>query len=325
MSLSEQESHCIKLTCDHLSSILGGKWAIDSILDELHNDEPTPEVLVTNGDISAAIEVKRLTGDSVSQDYYKYLLYCERHLVPSCGGYYTLTPPANFHLPMDIKLFKHIQREIERVAPTLGTEQSGAIKVPRRGYISLGSKTASPLIYCVHAGPISELLTPVVEQIKGRYMLVDEGLEHSFVTEECRRAFQDALVAACKRRLDGDTTPFCWDEEWELERLPDGINEEKDNGAVHIWTCTPARVVKDSIAECVYMVLTNALRKFEKRWARYHILALDRETYAPDQYITEAIEALETDELNGLDYIVRIDGDDLVQCYPSGGQTLGIA
>ncbi len=132
-------------------------------------------------------------------------------------------------------------------------------------------------------------------------------------------------MAACESPLYGITKPFNWDEEWELKRLPDDISEEKDNGAVHIWTCTPARAIRESVAECVYMVLTNALKKFEKRWARYHILALDRETYAPDQYITEAIEALETDELNGLDYIVRIDGDDLVQCYPIGGQTLGIA
>lgn len=321
MPLSEQESHCIELTCDHLSSILEGQWVIDRILDDLHNDEPTPEALVTNGDINAAIEVKRLTGDSISQDYSKYLLYCERHLVPSCGGFYTITPPTNFHLPMDIKLFKHIKREIERVAPSLGQEERGAIKVSRSGYISRGSETASPLIYCLHAGPTSELLTPVVEQIRGRYMLVDEGLEHSFVTEECRKAFQDAVVAACESPLYGITNPFNWDEEWELKKLPDGSGEENDNGAVHIWTCTPARAIMESVAECVFMVLTNALKKFQNRWANYHILALDRETYAPDQYITGAIEAFETDELNVLDHIVRIDGDDLVQCYPIGGQT----
>ena len=78
----------------------------------------------------------------------------------------------------------------------------------------------------------------------------------------------------------------------------------------------PARAIRESVAECVYMVLTNALKKFEKRWARYHILALDRETYAPDQYITEAIEALETDELNNLNYIFRVDGNEIIQSYP---------
>lgn len=271
---------------------------------------------MTNGDINAAIEIKRLIGDSVSQDYYKYLLHCERYLVPSCGGYYTLTPPVNFHLPMDIKLFKHIKREIERVAPSLGIKQSDAIKVPRSGYISRGSETASPLIYCLHAGPISELLKPVTEKIKGRYMLVDEGLEHSFVTEECRKAFQEAVIAACGSPLYGITKPFDWDEEWELGRLPEGISEENDNGAVQILTCTPARAITESVAECVYMVLTNALKKFEKRWARYHVLALDRETYAPDQYITEAIEALEADELNNLNYIFRVDGNEIIQIYP---------
>jgi len=155
-----------------------------------------------------------------------------------------------------------------------------------------------------------------MEKIRGRYMLVDEGLEHSFVTEECRKAFQDAVVAACESALYGITKPFDWDEEWELERLPDGISEEKDNGAVQIWTCTPARAIRESVAECVYMVLTNALKKFEKRWAQYHILILDRDTYAPDRYITEAIEALEADELSNLDFIYRVDGDSILHCYP---------
>ena len=320
MPLSEQESHCLKLTCEHLSSTLGGKWAIDRLLDELHNDEPTPEVLVTNGDVTAAIEVKRLTGDAASQDYYRYLLYCERHLVPTCGGYYTLAPPVDFHLPMDVKQFKHVKHEIEWVAPTLGQNKSGAIKVLRSGHISLSSETATPLIYCLHAGPMSELFTPVMEQIKGRYMLVDEGLEHSFVTEECKKAFQNAVVAACERRLHGETKSFDWYEEWKLERLPYGTSEEKDTGAVQIWTSTPAKAVRESVAECVYMVLTNALRKFEKRWAQYHILTLDKDTFAPDRYISEAIASLEADEIKNLDFIYRVDGDDILQCYPVTNQ-----
>ena len=68
------------------------------------------------------------------------------------------------------------------------------------------------------------------------------------------------------------------------------------------------------------MVLTNALKKFKKRWANYHALALDRHTYAPDQYVVEAIEALEVDEIKDLDYIFLIDGDAIVKRYPFADQ-----
>lgn len=317
MPLSKQETHCIELACEYLSSKFGGSWTVESLLDELYDEEPTPEVIVSNEKNTAAIEVKRLTGDSVSQDYIKYHQYCQSHLVPSCGGYYTLTPHIDFHLPMDVKLLKHVKREIERVAPTLSAEQSGAIKIMRSGHISLACKSGSPMIYCLHGGPLSELLSPIQEQISGRFMLVDEGWEHSFVTQECRLAFQNAVVEACKKRLDGDATPFNWYEEWELERLPGGSNGEDDAGVVQIWTCTPARDVRESVAECIYMVLTNALRKFKKRWADYHVLVLERLTYAPDQFMSEAIEALEADEIRDLDYILLIDSDDTIQCYPS--------
>lgn len=287
-----------------------------SLLDELCDNEPTPEVIVSNEKGTAAIEVKRLTGDLVSQEYTRYHQYCQSFLVPSCGGYYTLTPPNDFHLPMDIKLLKHVKREIEHVAPTLRARQGGAIRIMRSGRISLAGKSSPPMIYCWHGGPLSDLLSPIQEQISGRFMLVDEGWEHSFVTQECRLAFQRAVVEACKRRLCGDTTPFSWYEEWELKRLPDGSNGENDEGVVQIWTCTPARAVRESVAECVYMVLTNALRKFKKRWADYHVLVLERLTYAPDQFVSEAIKALEADEIRDLDYIVLVGNDDIIQCYP---------
>ncbi len=320
MPLSKQEAHCVELACGYLSSIFGGNWAVERLLDELYDEEPTPEAIVTNEENTAAIEVKRLTGDSVFEAYIRYHKYCQRFLVPSCGGYYTLAPSNDFHLPMDIKLLKHVKREIERVAPTLGAKQSGAIRILRSGYISGGSKCKSPLIYCLHMGPLSDLFAPILEKINGRFMLVDKGLEHSFVTQQGRQAFQNAVVEACERRLKGDATPFSWHEEWKLEKLPD-IDDEKDNGGVvHIWTCTPAREVRESVTECVYMVLTNALRKFKKCWADYHILVLDRVTYAPNQFVFGAIEELEANEIKDLNYILLVENDDVIQCYPSASQ-----
>jgi hypothetical protein len=100
---------------------------------------------------------------------------------------------------MDIKLLRHVKYEIDRLAPTLRVGQSGAIKIVRSGYISLASKSSPSMISCLHGGPLSDLLSPIQEQINGRFMLVDEGWEHSFVTQECRLSFQNAVVEACKR------------------------------------------------------------------------------------------------------------------------------
>ena len=75
MPLSKQESHCIKLACEHLSSKFGGSWTVERLLDELYDEEPTPEVIVSNEKNTAAVEVKRLTGDSISQDYRRYIQF----------------------------------------------------------------------------------------------------------------------------------------------------------------------------------------------------------------------------------------------------------
>ena len=68
-------------------------------MDDLKLSEPTPEVIVSNGEKTAAVEVKRLTGDSTYQDYIAYLRNNERFLVPSCGGSYYLCPAVDFAFP----------------------------------------------------------------------------------------------------------------------------------------------------------------------------------------------------------------------------------
>jgi hypothetical protein len=321
MPLSDQENLCVQFTCDYLSSSIGGYWVIESYPDDLHPSEPTPEVIVSNGSVSAAIEVKRLTGDSMSQVYIESLLANQKYLVPSCGGYYTLNPPVDFRLPMAIPLRKLVKKEIERVAPSLNYGESGVIRVPRYGYIALISESGPSFIHCVHGGgPFSELLSPIAERVNGKFMLVDEGLQHSFFTDEGRTAFHDAIVAACERRLEGDSSTFSWYEEWELTKLKEDDKEEEDEkGGVWIITVTEARNMMESVAECVYTVLTNALRKFVKRWADLHILALEKSTYAPGQFVTESIASLETDELKDVDLILFIDDGKVIQCYPIVG------
>ena len=139
MPLSKQEHHCIKLTCNHLSSILGGNWEIATILDELYPNEPTPEVIVSNGDKSAVIEIKRLTGDAKDRAYKEYTLGNRRYLQPTCGGFYYVSPPDDLRLPLETSLRKHLKQEVERVAQTLKPGEWGVLKVARSGHIAFSS------------------------------------------------------------------------------------------------------------------------------------------------------------------------------------------
>jgi len=316
VALSDQESRCVELTCGYLSLTVGGDWIVESYPDELYPTEPTPEVIVTNGDVTAAIEVKRLTGDAISQAYEESLLSNEKHLTPSCGGYYVLYPAIDFRLPMDVKTRKQVKREIERLAPTLQSRATGAVRVPRQGHIALISESGPPYICCRHHMAFPEITKPLLDRIAGRFMLVCEGLEHSFVTDEGRAAFFDAVVAACQRRLKGDASPFSWYEEWKLERIDDGRKEDDSKDGVWILTCTEARDMRESVAECVYHVLENAMRKFAKRWAKLQLLVLEKSAFAHEQLVNEVVSNLKPDNLQNVDSILLVDEDKVVQCYP---------
>ena len=319
MPLSDQETRCIERACDHLSSILGGPWTTESYPDELYPNEPTPEVVVTSGRVRAAIEVKRLTGDSMYQAYKENLLSNQKFLKPLCGGYYTLIPSVDFRLPMDLTLRRHVKRKIERCAPAMKPGDASAVHIPRHGIISLISESGPPYVMCYHGGPLSELLRPLMERIEGKFMLVDEGLQHSFVTEDGRNAFYDAVVGAYERRVNGDATQFTWDEEWELRRLEhDDEEDEDDKDGVWIIAATEARHMRESVGECIDAVMDNALRKFDgRRWADYHVLALEASIHAPERLVTEVVAAFEPGELEDVDFILLIDGKKVVQCYPA--------
>jgi hypothetical protein len=285
-------------------------------LDDLYPSEPTPEVIVGNDDMTAAIEVKRLTGDSVFQAYKESIFSLQRSLVPSCGGYYYLNPPVDFRLPIDLALRRQIKKEIERVAPTLGEGESGPVRIRREGHISLISESGPPHIHCLHHS--GDPLRPLLDRITGQFFLVDEGLEHSFVTDEGREAFCEAVAAACDVRLKGDLAPAVWHEEWELTRVD---NDDKQDG-VEIIAVTEARDMPSSVAESVYAMLEKGQKKFaDKRWAEHHVLVLESSIHAPPHLVTDVVGSLEPEELEGIDLLLVVDGDELIQCYPRARMT----
>ena len=161
MPLSEQETRCVECACEFLSSSFGGRWNIESYPDELYPTEPTPEVVITNGEMTAAIEVKEMAGGSAQQEYRESLYSNEKYLSPPCGGYYILIPPVDLRLRMNDTLREQVKSEIARVAPTLQPEETGVIRIPRSGHISLISERNPPVIMCSHGlGSNSDLFRP---------------------------------------------------------------------------------------------------------------------------------------------------------------------
>ena len=312
MPTSEQERHCIEKACEFLSSAIGGHWTIESYLDELYPEESTPEVTVTNGTTTAAIEVKRMTGNSVQQAYRQSLPSNERYLTPSCGGYYWINPPVDLRLPMGDSLRRQVKKEIERVAPSLKPSDKGVLRIPRSGHISLISERNPPVIFCYHGGD-SDLFSPLLKRLDGQFMLVDEGLQHSFFTDGGKEEFCDAVASACKRRLEGDASTFSWNEEWQITRVEDEGENDKDG--VWIIACTEAISIPEAIEENLQNVLTNALRKFIKQWAKIHIIVLEENIGAYTQLIKETIASLDPTTLPNVDYVLLVTGDTVIQCY----------
>ncbi len=308
MPLTEQEKRCVNLACRYLSEYYGDEWSIQENLDDLNLQEPTPEVIVGNGTKTAAVEVKLLI-DFPYRDYIAYLRSNEKRLKPPCGGSYYLCPALGFQLPMPADLQRLVKREIERVAPTLSPGQKRTIRIPRQGCVSLIAESDPPVIFCLHGGPYSDIMSRIRERISGKFMLIDEGLEHSFITQECKEAFEEAVVAACKDRLEGKTSPFDWYEEWDLTR----IDSEDGEDGVWIIASTGAHSMQASVEQCVHYSLENAIRKFRRtpRWADLHVVVLEASLGSPTSLAAGAVETFQPQDRGLINHFLIVEGENV--------------
>jgi hypothetical protein len=298
--------------------VFGGTWEISDVLDDTHQSDPSPEALVSNGSKTAAIEVKRLIGDDEYLTYIESMFSLEKYLTPSCGGHYSLGTALDFRLPMEPRFRRHVKKEVERVAPTLAPEQTGAIRIPRQAHVSLIKDSGPGYIYCCHTST-GHFVQEVSSRLAGVFLLVDDGQwEHEFVTEEAKKAFQEALVAACEIRLQGDLAPFAWTEEWPLTR---GSDEGTQSG-VWLIAVTGARSVQGSVAEAVDIMLEKAKQKFEeRRWAELHVLVFDNASALMTvDRVAEVVAGFEPEDLGAIDVILVADEDVVAQVWPLPAQ-----
>jgi hypothetical protein len=152
----------------------------------------------------------------------------------------------------------------------------------------------------------------ISERVAGIFMLVDDGLEHSFITQECKDTFVEVVAAACERRLEGSAGEFEWYEEWELTRTDDGGGDHSQDG-VWILATTGAHSMQASAEECVDYSLNEAMRKFRRtpRWAELQIIVLEASLAVPAGLAAGAVEAFQPQDRNLIDHFLIVDNEDV--------------
>ncbi|MDD5702687.1 MAG: hypothetical protein PHU23_11635 [Dehalococcoidales bacterium] len=141
-------------------------------------------------------------------------------------------------------------------------------------------------------------------------MLIDEALEHSFITQECKDAFEEAVVAACNRSLEGDTGDFNWDEEWELVRT---ANDDGSHGSVWVLATTGAHSMQASVEQCVHAALDNAVRKFRRTppWAKIQVIVLEASSMAPASLAASAVKTFQSQDKGLINHFLIVEGEDV--------------
>ncbi len=309
MALSEEERECVEAVCRYLDQTRGGTWKVPAgpTLDDQYPHEPSPEVLVTNDLANAAVEVKRLSDDTINEYLESVLTLKKKHLAPSCGGYYRLTPCPDVPLPMDRELMRHLKKQIECVAPGMQDKETRPVVIERSAPLKVDSWNGPSWIHCAGHNAF-DLWNDFSHRLDGIYaLLVDhDQLEHRFVTDARREQLFQTIIAAAR---SGQSQTIAWQEEWPLERI-----NGNDTG-VHVLGTSGAFDLPTSVSLSVERMLEKALEKFRgRRWAATHIIALESQSphMTPDR-VREALLAFDRDELQEVDLVLLVvDGE--AQC-----------
>ncbi len=193
----------------------------------------------------------------------------------------------------------------------MSSGQKGTINIPRQGRVSLIAESGPPAIYCCHGNRYSELMSHIMEKITGRFMLVDDKLEHSFITQKCKDAFAEAVVAACMKCLQGNNSVFKWYVEWELVRtdMGDGVSHD----GVWVLAASSAHSLQASTEQCVHAVLDNAMRKFKRTppWAEIQVIVLETSPITPANLAAIAIKSFQSLDDKLITHFLIVEDDDI--------------
>ena len=309
-TLDARELECIDLACAHVGEVRGGTWRVTRELDSENPSTASPEVEVSNGTSTAAIEVKGLTVAEL-QRYNDWKPSLERYLAPPCPGQFFLVPCSHFTLPVEKPMMRHLRKQVARLAPTIPPRESGAVLIPRDGYVVLERPNSPGSIHCLH--DFSEDLQAVAPRLDGGYFLIDGDRRwaHNFVTDAGRAAWHDSIVAGCANpTIEGR---FTWNEEWALYRLDDGQDDDPEFEVMAISDVFTG----DSAVAAVWRMLERGRAKFHRRWADHHVLVFESKIPMINAGRLAAVAAeFDVDDLGAVEMILLVDGEELTQVWP---------
>jgi hypothetical protein len=312
MALTDQEVHCIERACVALASLEGGAWRMvdGPALEDTVRDRPVPEVLVTNGTRTAAIEVKRLAGDDVFQAYREALVSLEKSLAPPSGGYFRLYPNLGFRLPMEQKLRKRIKAEVARLAIGMKPEETRFIKMPRQAVV-IRNRPDGNHVWCCHHS-INDLLQGIGQRVQGTYFLSDLACpEHKFETDNAKADFCAGMISACAIAEGVGSATADWYDEWALNFM------DPDENGVWVASATVGRDVRTAVEQCVDDMIQRGLGKFQERWGDLHVLVLERfEAMMTTDRVRSVIQLYEAEDLKALDLMLMVEDGNVSQVWP---------
>ena len=226
MAPSDQEIRCASTLCGYLCESTGHRWAIKCWLDEQYPNEKSPDVLLSDGRKSMAVEIKQLTDGPTFHQYRleQHSLYSR--LSPDRGRSYHLRPVLVGRTGLPGSWVPRVKNAIAEQAPQLQVGEKLALRIPRHSPLKNCGESNPGFVSCFHG--TGRELRKVLSDTTGFFQLQD-GCEpgHQFLTDETRTEFERGLARACIASKQRGSIEFRWHEEWWLHRLRDPPNERR--------------------------------------------------------------------------------------------------
>ena len=306
MPSREQELRCVEAVCCFLTRETGAAWQTVGWPDDLHQGEPSPDVLLTDGKDNLAVEIKRLTDGEEFDEYFGAQESLYTSLAPNGTGVYTLIPPALVRFPLDKKLVHNISKNIARAAVGLQVGHRMNLPIPRRAPVKFMPRSDMGGVFCQHAHQGE--VRAVSPGVTGLYLLEDDGPSHQFLSDDRRLAFHREIRRACTASRKNGKATAAWSEEWELLRHGD---EAEGQGGVEVMAFA-ADFLESAAIKSVAKAISAAREKFgTKKWAERSAVALhagELWDQVPLALYADAIRELKAADVHPLDEIFLVRG-----------------
>jgi hypothetical protein len=279
--------------------------------DDRHNNESSPDPLLTNGTDDLAIEIKQLTDGKCFDKHDRAQQSLYRRLAPDAVGHYALLPPPSLRLPLDRSLLKKLKPQVAIAATDLQPGGSAIVLVPRQATLRLVGPSQVGLVMCLH--PRGDEVRAVSPDVTGFYFLEDGGPDHQFLSEECRLSFHQALKRACEESKRSGQAEVEWFEEWKLTRTEDSA----EGAGGMLVVAAVGDFPEAAVIESVDKAICGARKKFKaQKWAGRSAAALhagEQQHELSPALFRSALERLNPADVKPLDIVFFVSGEDVRQ------------